>query len=70
MTDSNEIRHQDENEAVQAAVDRVQSWHAGAPVETVREHLTHALDEAGESKDDSWLQSMAERISTADPVQK
>ncbi len=70
MTESNQIRHQDDNEAVQAAVDRVQSWHAGAPVETVREHLAHALEEAGERKDDDWLQATAERISTADPAQR
>lgn len=70
MTDSNEIRHQEDNEAVQGVVDRVQSWHAGAPADTVREHLQHGLDEAGESKDEDWLRTTAERISTADPVQE
>jgi hypothetical protein len=69
MTDSNELRHQEDNEAVQGAVDRVLSWHAGAPADTVREHLQHALDEAGETKDEEWLKATAERISTADPAQ-
>jgi hypothetical protein len=69
--DNSDLRHDtDANPAVQAVEDRVLSWQAGAPVETVREELRKGLDDAGETVPDSWLEQTAERISNADPVQK
>ena len=69
--DNSDLRHDgDANPAVQAVEDRVLSWQAAAPVETVREELRKGLDEAGESMPDSWLQETAERISNADPAQE
>jgi hypothetical protein len=70
-TDNSELRHDgDANPAVQAVEDRVLSWQAGAPVETVREELRRGLDEAGESMPDAWVAETAERISNADPAQR
>lgn len=70
-TDNSDLRHDsDANAAVQAVEDRVLSWQAGAPVETVREELRKGLDDAGESMPDSWLDRTAERISKADPAQR
>jgi hypothetical protein len=65
---SNELRSMADNEAVQGVVDRMLSWHQGAPADTVREHLAKALDEVGESKDEAWLKDVSERISQADPA--
>jgi hypothetical protein len=78
MTDNEELRHdaaQDdtggtEAEAQQAVVDRVLSWQAGAPVETVREELRKAAGEVGVSVDDAWVEKRAHEISEADPAQK
>ena len=69
MTDNSDLRNENDNEAVQAVVDRVLSWQEGAPVETVREELQKGLDEIGETRPDSWIQDHAERISKADPAQ-
>jgi hypothetical protein len=69
MTDNSELRNEDDNEAVQAVVDRVLSWQEGAPVETVREELQRGLAEIGESRSDEWLQEHADKISKADPAQ-
>jgi hypothetical protein len=69
MTDNRELRNEEENEAVQAVVDRVLSWQEGAPVETVREELEKGLSEIGESRSEDWLQANAEKISDADPAQ-
>jgi hypothetical protein len=69
MTDNSELRHEEDNEAVQAVVDRVLSWQAGAPAETVREELEKGLASIDESRPEAWLQDNAERISNADPAQ-
>lgn len=70
-TDNSDLRHdRDANPAVQAVEDRVLSWQAGAPVETVREELRKGLDDAGETMPDSWVERTAERISKADPAQQ
>jgi hypothetical protein len=69
MTDNSDIRHEEDNEAVQGVLDRVLSYQAGAPVDTVKAELRSALDEAGESRSDEWLDGNAERISQADPAQ-
>jgi hypothetical protein len=70
-TDNSDLRHDgDANAAVQAVEDRVLSWQAGAPVETVREELRKGLGDAGESMPDSWVEETAERISKADPAQR
>jgi hypothetical protein len=66
-----DLRHDSEaNPAVQAVEDRVLSYQAGAPVDTVREELRAGLADAGESVPDSWLERTAERISNADPAQR
>lgn len=68
--DNSDLRNDgDANPAVQAVEDRVLSWQAGAPVETVREELRKGLEEADETMPDAWLQETAERISNADPAQ-
>lgn len=69
MTDNSELRNEDDNEAVQAVVDRVLSYQAGAPVDTVRTELGHGLDEIGESRGEEWLERHARAISDADPAQ-
>ena len=70
MSDDNTaLRNEDDNEAVQAVVDRVLSYQAGAPADTVRTELEHGLAEIGEDRPDEWLQSHAEEISNADPAQ-
>jgi hypothetical protein len=76
MTDNEELRNDAsessatgaEAEAQQAVVDRVLSWHEGAPAETVREHLQKAAQEVGVDVDDSWLDEKARQISEADPA--
>ena len=71
QNDNSDLRQDpDANPAVQAVEDRVLSWQAGAPVETVREELRKGLDDAGETVPDSWLEQTAARISNADPVQR
>ena len=69
MSDNSDLRHAEDNEAVQAVLDRVLSWQEGAPVETVREELEKGLSEVGETRSEEWLQENAERISKADPAQ-
>jgi len=69
MTDNSELRHEEDNEAVQAVVDRVLSYQAGAPVDSVREQLEEGLSSIGESRSEDWLKSNAEQISNADPAQ-
>jgi hypothetical protein len=68
-SDNSELRHEDDNEAVQAVVDRVLSWQAGAPVDTVREELEDGLAQVGETRPEEWLRRNAEAISKADPAQ-
>ena len=69
--DNSELRHDDQaDEATQAVVDRVLSWHAGAPEETVREELRKGLQEAGADMPDAWVEQTARRISVADPAQR
>ncbi len=58
------------DDPVQAVVDRVLSWQAGAPVATVRKELEEGLAKVGETRDDAWLDSTAERISNGDPAQQ
>lgn len=77
MTDNEELRHDaseddaqgSEAEAQQAVVDRVLSWQAGAPEETVREELRKAAGEVGVRVDDGWVEERAREISEADPAQ-
>ena len=70
MTEDNtQLRNEDDNEAVQAVVDRVLSYQAGAPADTVRAELESGLREIGESRPDEWLSANAEQISDADPAQ-
>jgi hypothetical protein len=69
-SDNTELRNEEpDNEAVQAVVDRVLSYHGGSPAETVRSELEQGLAEIGESRDDAWLDRNAEEISQADPAQ-
>ena len=70
MTDNSELRHEENNEAVQAVVDRVLSYQAGAPVETVRSELEDGLSQIGETRSEEWLATNAEAISNADPAQR
>jgi hypothetical protein len=71
MSDNSELRNDAApNEAVQAVVDRVLSWQAGAPVETVRQELDAGLSQIGEAMPEEWLRETADRISEADPAQK
>lgn len=78
MTDNEELRNdaaQDDTQgtkavAQQAVVDRVLSWHEGAPVETVREELRKAAAEVGVEVDDAWLDEKARQISDADPASR
>jgi hypothetical protein len=69
MSDNSELRHEDDNEAVQAVVDRVLSWQAGAPEATVREELEKGLQKVGETRPEEWLARNARAISQADPAQ-
>lgn len=70
MSDNSELRHEEDNEAVQAVLDRVLSWQAGAPEETVREELEKGLVKVGETRGEDWLGSHARAISNADPAQR
>jgi hypothetical protein len=71
MSDNSDLRDQPEaNEAVQAVVDRVLSYQAGAPAETVRTELVTGLRNIGEEMPDTWLDQTAVRISNADPAQQ
>ena len=55
MSDNSELRDVEDNEAVQAVVDRVLSYQAGAPVETVRKELEDGLSSIEESRSEEWL---------------
>jgi hypothetical protein len=68
-SDNSDLRHQEDNEAVQAVLDRVLSWQAGAPEETVREELEKGLSQIGEDRPEEWLRHNARAISVADPAQ-
>jgi hypothetical protein len=71
MSDNSDLRHDDQaDEAVQAVVDRVLSWQAGAPEETVLAELQAGLREIGADMPADWQASTATRISRADPAQK
>jgi hypothetical protein len=69
MSDNSDLRNEEDNEAVQAVVDRVLSWQAGAPESTVREELESGLRKIGETRSAEWLQDNARAISKADPAQ-
>jgi vacuolar-type H+-ATPase subunit C/Vma6 len=69
MSDNSELRDIEDNEAVQAVVDRVLSYQVGAPVETVRKELEDGLTSIGESRSEAWLTEHAQAISNADPAQ-
>ena len=68
MSDNSDLRHEEDDEAVQAVVDRVLSYQAGAPMETVRQELVDGLSQVGVTRPDEWLRSNAQRISDADPA--
>ena len=71
MSDNSDLRHDDQaDEAVQAVVDRVLSWQAGAPEETVLAELQAGLREIGADMPADWLANTIKRISRADPAQK
>lgn len=71
MSDNSDLRDDDQaDEAVQAVVDRVLSWQAGAPTETVLEELNAGLREIDVDMPPDWLARTAERISHADPAQR
>jgi hypothetical protein len=71
MSDNSDLRNDAApNEAVQGVVDRVLSWQAGAPAETVREELEDGLSKIDETMSEQWLQQTAHRISKADPAQR
>jgi hypothetical protein len=69
MSDNSELRNEEDNEAVQAVLDRVLSYQPGAPAETVRKELEQGLARIGESRSEDWLRTNAEAISNADPGQ-
>jgi hypothetical protein len=69
-TDNTELRNEEpDDEAVQAVVDRVLSYHGGSLEETVRRELQRGLADIGESRDDEWLDRNSKEISQADPAQ-
>jgi hypothetical protein len=69
MSDNSELRNEEDNEAVQAVLDRVLSYQVGAPPQTVRKELEDGLASIGESRSQEWLDRNAEAISDADPAQ-
>ncbi len=71
MSDNSDLRDDDQaGEAVQAVVDRVLSYQAGAPEDTVHEELQAGLQEIGADMPAEWVARTAARISGADPAQK
>ena len=69
MTDTSDLRHDDEaNEAVQAVVDRVLSYQAGAPVETVADELRSGLREIDAKMPEEWVARTPESISETEPA--
>ena len=69
MSDNSELRNEEDNEAVQAVLDRVLSYQVGAPPATVRTELADGLASIGESRPAEWLDRNAQAISDADPAQ-
>lgn len=71
MSDNSEdLRHDpDSDEQVQAVLDRVTSYHEGAPAATVRDELAKALHEVDRTMPDAWMDEKSEQISKADPLQ-
>jgi len=53
-------------EAVQAVVDRITSWQDGATGDVVRAELVKALDEAGVSVPDSFVDEVVRRVGDED----
>jgi hypothetical protein len=51
-------------------VDRVLSWQAGAPAETVMAELQAGLRQVGTDMPAEWLARTADRTSHADPAQQ
>jgi hypothetical protein len=70
MTDNSDLRDEPVNDAVQAVVDRVLSYQAGAPEETVLAELQSGLREIDAHMPPDWLGRTAHRISHADPAQR
>jgi hypothetical protein len=70
MSDNHDLRDDQPDEAVQAVVDRVLSWQAGAPEETVRDELQRGLGEIGADMPTDWVDRTVRRISGADPAQR
>lgn len=71
MSDNNDLRNDGQaDEAVQAVVDRVLSWRAGAPAETAMAELQAGLSQVGTDMPAEWLARTADRISHADPAQQ
>ncbi len=71
MSDGSDLRAEDDApEAAQAVVDRVLSYQAGAPEETVLAELQRGLREVGIDMPPAWVAGHAERISAADPGQR
>jgi hypothetical protein len=69
MSDNSELRNEEDNEAVQAVLDRVLSYQAGSTVENIRTELEDGLSRIGESRSEQWLADNAQAISQADPAQ-
>jgi hypothetical protein len=70
MSDNSDLRHDDQaDEAVQAVVDRVLSWQAGAPEETVLAELQAGLRGISADMPADWVAQTVKRISRADPAQ-
>jgi hypothetical protein len=69
MSDNSELRNEEDNEAVQAVLDRVLSYQAGSTVENIRTELEDGLSRIGESRSEQWIADNAQAISEADPAQ-
>lgn len=54
--------------AIAAVVERVRSYHEGAPVETVHKELVEAASGARVDVSEEWLRRTAQEISEADPA--
>ena len=69
MSDNSELRNEDDNEAVQAVVDRVLSYQGGAPVDTVRGGARAGAVRDRREPARGVAGRDAEEISKADPAQ-
>jgi hypothetical protein len=69
MSDNSELRNEEDNEAVQAVLDRVLSYQAGSTVENIRTELEDGLSRIGETRSEQWIADNAKAISEADPAQ-